>query len=352
MQNMKSLLGGAAVAALLISAGGADAGQDRTWTKQPTQNFQSRSLMLDHVVADVTIGTSNGSGTSISIQGPRYLVDDMHVQSEGGVLHVSGPENSSHNFSVWDVSKWFDYSDVNEQTVKVTLFMPRGSDVVARHMIGDLNAGDLGHVDVESVSSDMKIGHANDAKIKVAGSGDISISGVATTLSLDVAGSGNVHVGPVGNSANISVAGSGDTTMTGVGAGLTVSIAGSGNLDVGTVNGPVSVSTAGSGDVKIAGGTANPLKVSMVGGGDLDFGGAAVNPSISALGSGDVWIKSYTGHLSSSGMADVHIGDGDDHHAMRIPPIPPVPPVPAMPGAAPVAPVAPPAPVHKAHPGG
>jgi len=103
----------------------------------------------------------------------------------------------------------------------------------------------------------------------------------------------------------------------------------------------VSVSTAGSGNVKIAGGNANPLKVSIVGGGDLDFGGNAVNPSISAMGSGDIWIKSYTGHMSSSGMADVHIGDSDDHHAMHIPPVPPVPPVPNM---MPPAPPAPPAP--------
>jgi len=324
------MFGGAAAAAFLISAGGADAGQDHTWIKQPTQNFPARSILLDHVVADVTVGTGGGNGTSVSVQGPVYLVQSLHVQDGGGVVRISGPDESVRNFSVWDVSKWFDYSDVNEETVKVTIIAPRGSDLVARHMIGDLTTGDLGHVDVESVSSDMRIGHANDAKIKVAGSGDISIAGVNTTLSLDVAGSGDVKVGRIGGMADISVAGSGETSISGVGAGLTASIAGSGDLDVGSVNGPVSVSTAGSGNVKIAGGNANPLKVSIVGGGDLDFGGNAVNPSISAMGSGDIWIKSYTGHMSSSGMADVHIGDSDDHHAMHIPPVPPVPPVPNM----------------------
>lgn len=340
--RIKSMFGGAAAAAFLISAGGADAGQDHTWIKQPNRNFQARSISLDHVVADVTIGTGNGNSTSVAVQGPRYLVNSMHVSDGGGVVRISGPDESVRNFSVWDVSKWFDYSDVNEETVKVTILAPRGSDLAARHMIGDLTTGDLGHVDVESVSSDMKIGHANDAKIKVAGSGDISIVGVNTTLSLDVAGSGDVRIGRIGGMADISVAGSGETTISGVGAGLTASIAGSGDLDVGAVNGAVSISTAGSGNVKIAGGTANPLKVSIVGGGDLDFGGNAVNPSISAMGSGDIWIKSYTGHMSSSGMADVHIGDGDDHHSMRIPPVPPVPPVPNVP--APSAPPAPPAP--------
>ncbi len=350
--RMKSFLGGAAVAALLVSSGGADAGQDRTWTKGPAQNFNVHAITLDHVVADVTISVTNGGPASLTIQGPRYLVSDMHTQDGNGTLTISGPENSTHNFNVWDWSKWFDYSDVNEQRVKVALSVPRGSAVDARHMIGDLSVGDLmGHLSVESVSSDVKVGRVTDARLKVVGGGDISVVSVANGLSLDVAGSGDVHVGPVGSSATVSIAGSGDTTLSNVGGGLSVNIAGSGSLDVGNVNGPVSVSTAGSGDVKIAGGNANPLKVSMVGGGDLDFGGTAVNPTISAIGSGDVWIKAYTGHLSSSGMADVHIGDddGDDdhHHHMHMPPVPPAPPVPAMPApSASPAPPAPPAPHH------
>jgi hypothetical protein len=44
----------------------------------------------------------------------------------------------------------------------------------------------------------------------------------------------------------------------------------------------------------------------------VSFNGEAVDPQISAIGSGDVWIKSYTGKLSSSGMADVKIGGKRD----------------------------------------
>ena len=72
------------------------------------------------------------------------------------------------------------------------------------------------------------------------------------------------------------------------------------------------LSIAGAGDTRINGGRADPFKVSIVGSGDVSFAGEAVDPQISAIGSGEVWIKSYTGKLSSSGMADVKIGGKRD----------------------------------------
>ncbi|MBS0275794.1 MAG: DUF2807 domain-containing protein [Proteobacteria bacterium] len=348
---MKSFLGGAAVAVFLLSAGGADAAQDRSWTKLPQQNFDARNLSLDHVIADVTVNVRDGGQASVLIQGPRYLVNDMHTQINGGTLSIRGPSNDNRSFNVWDVSKWFDYSDVGEdQKVKVWVTVPRGSDVNAKHMIGDLTVGDTnGHLYVETISSDVKVGRVSDAKLKIVGGGDISVSSVQGTLSLDIAGSGDVRVGTVGGSAAITVAGSGDSSITNVGGGLNANIAGSGDLKVGNVNGAVTISMAGSGDVSIAGGKADPLKASLVGGGDLSFGGLAVNPTISSMGSGDVWIRAYNGHLSSSGMADIHIGtDRDsDHHYSK----PPAPPAPPSGISSPPSPPAPPAPPRHRHHG-
>lgn len=345
--RMKSFWGGAAIAAFLIAAGGADAGQDQSWTQQPAQNFNVRAVTLDHVIADVTINVKDGGPASYAVQGPRYLVNDMRAQANGGVLTISGPQSAGNRgFNVWDVTKWFDYSDVNEGHMRVTLSVPRGSDIVTRHMIGDLTAGDTnGHLAVETISGDVKIGRVTDAKVKIVGGGDVTITGVQGSVQADVSGSGDIKIGNVGGAAAITVAGSGDTSLGNVGAGVNVSIAGSGDLNVGTVNGPVTVSIAGAGDVHIANGKADPLKVSMVGGGDFSFGGMAVNPTISAMGSGDVWLKAYTGHLSSSGMADIKVGDrdndedgddGDGHrHHHRMPPAPPASPAPPAPPAPP-----------------
>ena len=342
----KSFMGGAAVAAFLLTAGGADAGQDQTWTQQPAQSFNAHAIALDHVIADVIVTVKDGGPVTYAVQGPRYLVNEMHAQAAGGVLTIAGPEHDGiHSVNVWDWSKWFDYSDVNEGHMRVTLSVPRGSDLSTRHMIGDLTAGDIGgHLSVETISGDVKVGRVMDAKVKIVGGGDVSIAAVQGSVQADVSGSGDVKVGNIGGAAAVTVAGSGDTSLGNVGSGVNVNIAGSGDLNVGTVNGPVTVSLAGAGDVRIASGNANPLKVSMVGGGDFSFGGTAVNPTISAMGSGDVWLRAYTGHLSTSGMADVHVGDkhseNDDdddgyrHHmhlpAIPVPPSPPAPPAPPV----------------------
>jgi hypothetical protein len=335
-------MGGAAIAAFLITSGGADAGQDRTWIQPPAQNFNVHAVTLDHVIADVVITVKDGGPATYAVQGPRYLVSDMRAQAANGVLTITGPQHEDdHSINVWDWTKWFDYSDVHEGHMRVMLTVPRGSDIKTQHMIGDLTAGDTnGHLSVETISGDVKIGHVTDAKVKIVGGGDVTIASVQGALQADISGSGDVRVGNIGGAAAVTVAGSGDTSLGNVGAGVNVNIAGSGDLRVGTVNGPVTVSLAGAGDVRIANGKADPLKVSMVGGGDFSFGGMAVNPSISAMGSGDVWMRAYTGHLSSSGMADVRVGDRDNdhdsddddddghHHQHPVPPVPPAPPAP------------------------
>jgi len=341
MNEKRQILIGGVLAAILILPTLAHAAEDRTWVSKPGQSFNTRTLELDHVLGNATIRVTDGGPMTVQISGPRFLVDPMRVDAEGNRLVVEGPRHASHGFSVWDWTKWFDYSDVTDEhsRARITISVPRGSDVNINKQIGDITMGDLdGHLYVEAINSDLKSGRVTDAKIKIVGGGDTSITAVSGNLSIDVAGSGDVKVGNVG-SADIEVAGSGDTDLGDVGGGLKASIAGSGDVSVGRVNGPVSLSLAGSGDVHILGGKANPFKVSMVGGGDVIFGGQAVDPQISAIGSGDVWIKSYTGNMSSSGMADVHVGD--EHFPAMKPPAPPVPPMPGMP--APPAPPAPPA---------
>lgn len=347
MSELKQILMGAAVAALLILPVAAHAGEDRTWVARGSQNFNAHKLDLEHVIGDATIAVTNGGPMTIQISGPRFLVDPMTTNVDGDTLVVQGPRGTSRDFSVWDWTKWFDYSDVNNDRakVKVMISVPRGSSVNLNKQIGNITIGDLdGHLSVESINSDVRAGRLSDASIKVVGGGDTSISSVTGNLSLDIAGSGDVKTGNVG-SASIQVAGSGDTSLGTVGSSVSASIAGSGDLDIVSVNGPVTISIAGSGDVRIRGGKADPFKVSMVGGGDVVFGGQAINPAISAIGSGDVWIKSYNGNMSSSGMADVHIG-GDHFPSMKAPPAPPAPPSPPSPPGALSVPPAPPAPPH------
>jgi len=309
--QIQSLLIGAAIAAAVTLPAKA---ADWTWVNRPAQTFQAHAVDLERVSADVTIRPVGGpEGVTMTISGPRFLVDDVKAQAASGVLVVSGSNNSAGNFDVWDWSKWFDYSHLDDKNkIRITLNVPHGSAITAKRMIGDLTIGDLnGKVWIETASGDIKIGRVSEATLKAAGSGDIQIGAVSGPLDLSVAGSGDVKVASAAG-AKVSIAGSGDTMLGAIKGPLKADIAGSGDLTVGSVAGPVVLSIAGAGDTHINGGRADPFKVSIVGSGDVSFNGEAVDPQISAIGSGDVWIKSYTGKLSSSGMADVKIGGKRD----------------------------------------
>ena len=302
-----SILIGAAVAALISLPAKA---ADWTWVNRPAQTFQANAVNLETVSADVTINPVNGpAAISMTIAGPHALVDGVKAQAASGVLTISGPHDSERSFNVWDWTKWFDYSHVNDKNnFRITLNVPHGTAITAKHVVGDLFVGDLdGKVWIETASGDVKIGRVSEATLRAVGSGDIQIGAVNGPLDLDVAGSGDVKVASAA-SAKVSIAGSGDTMLGAIGGPLKADIAGSGDLLVGSVAGPVVLSMAGSGDTRINGGRANPLKVSIVGSGDLSFAGEAVDPQISAIGSGDVWLKSYSGKLNTSGMADVRVG--------------------------------------------
>jgi hypothetical protein len=305
------MLIGAGLAALLILPARA---ADWTWVNHPVQSFPAHAVDLEQVAADVTVKPVAGQGNvTLSLSGPRFLVDGVSSKLASDVLVVSGPRGTESNFNVWDWSKWFDYSHVNDANrIKIALSVPQGSALTAKHMIGDLTVGDLdGKVWIETASGDIRIGRVSSATLKAAGSGDIAIGAVAGALDLAVAGSGDIKVASA-QAAKVSIAGSGDTLLGPVNGPLNADIAGSGDLVVQSVNGPVVLSIAGAGDTTIKGGRANPLKVSIVGSGDLSFDGEAVDPQISAIGSGDVWLKSYTGKLSSSGMANVKVGGKAD----------------------------------------
>jgi len=309
--QVPSLLIGAAIAAAVTLPAEA---ADWTWVNRPAQNFQAHAVDLESVSADVTIRpVGDAAPVTMDISGPRFLVDEVKAQAASGVLVISGPRDSEKGFNVWDWSKWFDYSHVDDKNkIRITLNVPHGSAITAKHMIGDLTVGDLdGKVWLETASGDVKVGRVSEATVKAAGSGDIQIGVVKGPLELDVAGSGDVKVAAAAG-AKVSIAGSGDSMLGAISGPLHADIAGSGDLSVGSVAGPVVLSIAGAGETTINGGRADPFKVSIVGSGDVSFNGEAVDPQISAIGSGDVWIKSYSGKMSSSGMADVKIGGKRD----------------------------------------
>jgi hypothetical protein len=308
LEKTKSLLGGAAVAALVILPAAAASGD---WVVWPAKTYNSRAVRLENIVGTLTVGVSNGGPIRVAIAGTRQRLNGLTIRNEDGKVVVDAEEANASG-SVWNWRNWFNFSSDYEprpDTLSVHVTVPKGASVEVNDMVGDATIGDTeGALNFEAASSKAKIGRVGPARVSIGGDGRIDIAKVSGPLHLDVGGSGKITVGPT-QSVNASIAGSGDARFGVIAGGLTLDIAGSGDVTAARVNGPTHVDIAGSGDVKIAAGTADPLHLDIMGAGNFAFGGVAVDPHIDAFGSGKVRLKSYRGHLDSEGMADVKIGE-------------------------------------------
>jgi hypothetical protein len=145
------------------------------------------------------------------------------------------------------------------------------------------------------------VGRSASLELGNAGCGDWTVANVDGRMHLSQAGSGNAHTGSAGE-ARIRVAGSGDVWTADVRGPLAVDIAGSGNVSVGSMSGPLDVHVAGSGDVKVAGGHATTMNVSIAGSGDVVFRGVADSLKARIAGSGDVRAREVRGSISKAVM--------------------------------------------------
>lgn len=153
------------------------------------------------------------------------------------------------------------------------------------------------------------VGRTANLQLANAGCGDWTVANVEGKLRLSQAGSGDARVGSAGE-ARIRVAGSGDVALADVRGPLEVEIAGSGDVTVASVSGALDVHTAGSGDVRVHGGHATQMNVMIAGSGDVDFGGVADSLKARIAGSGDVHAREVRGPVSKAvmGSGGVSIG--------------------------------------------
>jgi hypothetical protein len=303
--RMKSFLGGAAVAALLI----VPAAADTNWLTLPQKSFGGNSVKVEDLVGSLIVNVKDSGPITVDVSGAKERVNALEISNHDNRVVIEG---SNEGQQVWDWHSWLDFSTheharPSNLTVKITV--PKGTDLNVEDLVGDATIGDTqGPLHFEAAATKAKIGKVSKASVSMEGAGRVDIAEVAGPLDLDIAGSGKVTVGRTAK-VHADIAGAGDAALGAVAGGLDLDIAGSGDVSAESVNGPVSVDIAGSGSVKIATGTANPLHVDIMGSGNFTFGGEAVDPHISALGSGSVKLKSYRGKLSSDGMANVRIGE-------------------------------------------
>ena len=144
---------------------------------------------------------------------------------------------------------------------------------------------------------------------QMTGSGDVQAES-SGPLHAQLAGSGDLVIGPVSGPAALSVVGSADVRTGPVGGPLYVSVAGSGGVDVAQVAGPIDGHIASSGDVHVHAGSVSAVHVNVAGSGDFTFDGVAGRLAATVAGSGDVRIAHVSGPVSKSvmGSGEVTVG--------------------------------------------
>ena len=193
--------------------------------------------------------------------------------------HMGGGHPSASVRGVGSV----DYRDMPQVVIRT----PRDVDVDAGGAVwgavgrsasvklGNAGCGDWTVANVEGAmrvsqagSGNTRTGSAGEAKIRVAGSGDTALGDIKGQLTVDIAGSGDVQVASIQGPLDVHIAGSGDVKVAGGHAStMSVMVAGSGNVDFRGVAETLKARVAGSGDVRVRQVTGDIHKTIMGSGG-------------------------------------------------------------------------------------
>lgn len=124
-------------------------------------------------------------------------------------------------------------------------------------------------------SGDTKMGASQELDVRIAGSGDILAGAVSGPLTVNVSGSGDVKAASANGPVDVKIAGSGDVMVAGGHASdASVSVAGSGDVNLNLVAGSLRARVAGSGDVRVRQVTGSVSK-STAGSGSIIIGNSS-----------------------------------------------------------------------------
>jgi hypothetical protein len=313
------------------------AGALQAWAAGPVdQSFPAKKVHLEGLVAQVTFDTAApGAPVRVQANGTPERLKRLEVRTIGDEVFVHLADSPGGDaWFPWNLfNQWSDHGKVADLQVHVSA--PLGTPVEIEDMVGSVNGGDLdAPLSLEGSALNARFGRVTTARISVAGSGHFVIGVVKETLDVEIAGSGKFEATSAA-SARIEIAGGGDVKVGPIATSLKTEVAGSGDVRVASINGPMEVSIAGSGSVYVDGGRATPLKVEIAGSGDVVLNGEAVDPSVGIYGSGSVKVRSYAGQVRKeiAGSGDFIVtGGGQPAPApapsMSAPPAPPTPPAP------------------------
>ena len=197
--------------------------------------FDALSVSVPHKVIVTT-----GKAQSVRAVGDRAVIDRLEIDVSDQTLRIREKKTDS----------WFSWKDHDPLTIYVTTHALKGVRLAGS---GDVAVDRMKGQDVKlslAGSGDLNVGvvTADRMDVSLAGSGDMAMTGTCGNATVSIAGSGNVEApGLKCQSLTGKIAGSGNIT-TDVVKAAKLSIAGSGDIKI-TGNPQCEVKTVGSGRV-------------------------------------------------------------------------------------------------------
>jgi len=255
-----------------------------------------RRVHIDGLVAQVEIVAIQQGPVRVQANGKPDTMKEFQLHVVGDEVVIRLDSDKDEAWFPWNLFNMWS-KDRKAQDLRVRISAPLGTPYEIEGMIGSINAGDLdAPLRLDGHALTARFGRVQSAHVGVAGSGRIAIGAIKETLNLEIAGSGNFEAASAA-AAQVEIAGGGNVRIGPLAGGLNTEIAGAGDIRVAHVNGPVDIEIAGSGSVFVDGGRASSFSVDIAGSGDVVFKGEVVNPDVDIAGSGNVKVASYTGQL-------------------------------------------------------
>ncbi|GAB2694996.1 head GIN domain-containing protein [Mucilaginibacter koreensis] len=242
---MKSLSKILLAAALLSGAGAVQTVNAATFTTTSAFDTQDRHLSGFNAIDatgsfDVII--TQGNTESVKVEAPADVIDRITTEVKGGVLKLGTKRNNGWNWN-WNDNK------------RIVIYVS----------IREVNAVNL------SGSGDVMFKNglrAENLRVTLSGSGDISGRVEAKTLESRISGSGDLKLSGRASYSSISISGSGDYSAESLACEeVAVRISGSGDVHV-NANSKIDSSISGSGDVYYSG-NAKQISTSKTGSGEV-----------------------------------------------------------------------------------
>ena len=171
-----------------------------------------------------------GAAPGVVVTGPKDLADRIRIV--GDRLTLDGDDHNEHGYIRWTGNGFRVWSADEQLKVTVTAPAVTSFDVVGSSDVSIRDYDQPALNLILSGSGDVTAsGSARTVQIDVSGSGDADLTAMATVdADVRVSGSGDVRVGPTGK-ATVDVSGSGDVDLTRRATEVRRTLSGSGDID-------------------------------------------------------------------------------------------------------------------------